>query len=421
MRYRAVTIAAAAATTALTLLAAGCGGSSASSGGTTTGSTANAGSAPKTVTVGVLTDVTGIASSANKTFVDGVKAGTYLASRDGYKIKYVVGDTATNPTTALAAAQKLVTQDHALVVLADSSLLFAAAGYLTAHNVPVIGISADGPEWISAKNMFSVAGPLQQTKVSTTLGKIFTQLGVTNLASVGYSVSPVSAEAASSTALSAQLAGIRIGYLNAKLPFGTTDVGPTVLAMKSAGINGLYSPVAPDTSFALISGLRDQGVTLTGAVLPAGYGGDMLQAGAGAIAKAQGAYFTVAVEPVEMGTAATKQLQADFTSAGMSTEPTYGSYVGYMSIGLLVRALRDVAGNATQASLITALSNIHDWDAMGLFGGHKLDINDRENIVNGVDNCLWVTKLEGDKFVLVPGADPVCGALVPGKTVSPAS
>jgi ABC-type branched-subunit amino acid transport system substrate-binding protein len=137
-------------TAAVTLLAVGCG-SSGSGGGTN----AVGGSSSQTVTVGVLTDVTGPASSGNKTFVDGVKAGTFYASRNGYTIKYVVADTATNPTTALAAAQKLVTQDHVLAVLGESSILFTATNYLTAHNVPVIGVSQDGPFTASS----AVGGP----------------------------------------------------------------------------------------------------------------------------------------------------------------------------------------------------------------------------------------------------------------------
>jgi ABC-type branched-subunit amino acid transport system substrate-binding protein len=414
IRKRRTVIGTAAA--AAVLLAAGCG-SSASGGGT--GGAGN--SSSQTVTIGVLTDVTGAAASGNKTFVDGVKAGVYYAFRNGYKIKYVVGDTATNPTAALAAAQKLVTQDHVLAVLAESALLFTTSNYLTAHGVPVIGVSEDGPEWTTAKNMFSVAGPLQQTKVSTTVGKILKLLGVTNVATVGYGVSPISSEAASSGALSAQVEGIKVGHLNSKFPFGSTDVGPEVLAMKNAGIDGFYASVDPDTGFALISGLRNQGVGLKAALLPTGYGGDLLQAGQGALSDAQGVYFTLGFEPVEMHTAATKQLQADFVSAGISTAPTYASYTGYVSTGLLVRALKSAGVGVTQTSLIKALSDIHDWDAMGLFGGHTVDINDRVNIVNGADNCWWVTKLEGDKFVLVPGGDPVCGTLVPGKTVAPAS
>jgi branched-chain amino acid transport system substrate-binding protein len=36
-------------------------------------------------------------------------------------------------------------------------------------------------------------------------------------------------------------------------------------------------------------------------------------------------------------------------------------------------------------------------------------------------NCQWMTKLSGSTFQLVPGADPICGRLIPGLTVSPAS
>ncbi|WP_045880272.1 ABC transporter substrate-binding protein [Pseudofrankia sp. DC12] len=404
------------ATASAMLLAAGCG-SSKSDGGSATAS----GKANKTITVGVLTDVTGPASSGNKTFVDGVEAGVVYAARNGYTIKTVVADTATNPTTALTAAQKLVTQDHVSVVFGQSAIFFTASNYLTAHNVPVIGMSEDGPEWITAKNMFSVAGPLQQTKVAETTGKLFKLLGVTNVAALGYGISPVSAESAASGAASAEVAGLKVSYLNAKFPFGSTDVGPEVLAMKAAGIDGLYPTVDPNTAFALVTGLRNQGVDLKAALLPTGYGGDLLQAGQGALNQAQGVYFTLGYEPIEMQTAATKQLQADFKSAGITEAPTYAAYNGYVSTGLLVRALKANGGNTAAASIIGSLSNIHDWDAMGLFGSHKADINDRVNIVGGADNCIWVTKLEGNEFTLVKGATPICGALVPGKTVAAAS
>jgi ABC-type branched-subunit amino acid transport system substrate-binding protein len=408
------TILGAIGTAAALLLAAGCGSSAS---GTTSVSAAGS---RQTITVGILTDVTGVAASGNKTFVDGVKAGTFYASRNGYTIKYVVGDSETNPNAALTAAQKLVTQDHVSVVLAESALLLLTTNYLTAHNVPVIGVASDGPEWTTSKNMFAVTGALQQTKVATTLGKMLKLLAVDNFATVGYGISPVSSESASSNALSAQISGVKVGYLNAKFPFGSTDVGPEVLAMKSAGVNGLYTAVDPNTSFAIVAGLRDQGVKVK-ALLPTGYGGDLLQAGQGALNDAQGVYFMMPYEPVEMETAATKALQADFASAKIAEAPTFASYNGYVAVGLLVRALKAAGANPTSASIIGALSAIHNWDAMGLFGGRTVDINDRTNIVAGADNCSWLTVLQGSTFKTVPGADPVCGTLVPGKTVSPAT
>jgi ABC-type branched-subunit amino acid transport system substrate-binding protein len=400
------------------LLAAGCGSSG-------SGSSAAATTAPvkqkATITIGVLTDVTGVLAASDKTTVDGVKAGTYYAARDGYTIKYVVADTATNPTTTLAAAQKLVTQDNVTAVVAVSALTFLAAPYLTAHHIPVVGICEDGPEWTTSNNMFSVSGELQTTKVSTTYGKFFKLMGVTNLASIGYNASPVSSEAAESTAASAQAAGIKVGYLNARFPYGQADVGPEVLAMKAAGVDGLNPTTTSDTAFALLKGLKEQGVTINAAMLATGYGAELLNAGPGAIQNAQGVYFMIGFEPVEMQTPATKQFQTDLQAAGISGEPTYAEYNGYTSIGMLVQALDSISGTPTRASVLTALQGIHKFTAMGLYGTHSVDPNDRVNVITGADNCSWMTKFEGTTFKLVPGADPICGTPLAGVTVAPAS
>lgn len=415
MRRRSGRVLVATAAAVTLAAAAGCGSSS---GGTTD---SDKPSASKSITIGLLTDQTGAAASAARTSVDGLKAGVQYAARNGYTIKYVVGDTATNPTTALAAAQKMVTQDHVAAVIALSALTFTASNYLTAHKVPVLGNGQDGPEWITATNMFSVVGALNATKVSTTSGTFFKSQGVTNLAAVGYAISPTSAETAKASAESAKRAGLKVGYLNAALPFGTTDVGPVVLAMKNAGIDGLILQIEPNTSFAIIKGLRDQGVNIKAALLPTGYGGDLTEAGPGALDAAQNVFFGLQFEPVEMQTAATRQFAADLKAAGVTGAPTYAMYSSYVSTGLLVDALKANGGDTSSAGLIKALSGIHDFDALGLTGDHKLDINDRANSVGSVDSCLWVTKLEGKAFTPVKNSTPVCGSLIPGLTVSASS
>src|SRR3954454_8980002 len=189
-------------TVAALVVAAGCsssgggGGNNASSTPAGGGSSTAAAGPLKTVTIGVLQDGTGPAASGNKTAIDGVKAGVVYAQRNGYKIKYVVGDTATNPSTALAAAQKFITRDHVDAVIAHSAITFAAAPYLTQHKVPVIGAAEDGPEWITAMNMFGVFGALHTTKVADTTGKLFKLLDVSTVGAIGYSISPSSSEAA---------------------------------------------------------------------------------------------------------------------------------------------------------------------------------------------------------------------------------
>jgi ABC-type branched-subunit amino acid transport system substrate-binding protein len=400
------------------LLAGACSSSKPSSSGSTapSGNAAGNSGGGKTLTVGILGDFSGAAASGNKTYLNGIKAGIVLAKRDGYTINYVVADTQTSPTAAQAAAQKLVTQDHVPVVLAQSAITFGAAPYLNAQHVPVIGVAEDAGEWGTDKNMFPIGGALHITAVGTGLGQIFKMLGATTVGTLGYGISPSSADSAEGGMKSAQAAGLKDGYLNANFPFGSTNVQPVAIAMKGAGVDAFYASVDPNTGFSLITALRQEGVNLKAAVLPDGYGADTLQAGPGALQAAQNVYFTLGYEPVEMNTPATKQLQADLAASGTSGIPTYSEYNGYLSVGLLLRALKAAGANPTSASLTTALSNIHDWDALGLWGGRTEDINDRTDVL-ATTQCGWVTRLVGSNFQLVPGLDPLCGHIIPGDTV----
>jgi branched-chain amino acid transport system substrate-binding protein len=245
-------------------------------------------------------------------------------------------------------AQKLVDQDHVSAVFMASPVGFAAAPYLASHNVPVFGAPIDGPEWISDKNMFSVIGYPDYTKPETTFADFFKREGVTNLASVGYGIEPSSAEVAKGTAIAAQDAGIKVGYLNTNFPLWSTNVGPLVLAMKQAGVNGLTNGILTSSTFAIVDGLKQQGVSLRAAVPPTGYGGDLVQGGPGAQSEAQGLFFSLAWEPVEMHTTATEKFQTALaTYAGVRGDPTFAEYLGYLTVAAFESALKAAGSNPT--------------------------------------------------------------------------
>jgi ABC-type branched-subunit amino acid transport system substrate-binding protein len=229
---------------ALVLAAVGCSssshGSSSSLGGSATGSVSG-----RTYKVGVLTDLTGPAAGVEVSVVSGIEAGVGRAAQEGYNIKFVVGDAQTSPAGALTAAKKLVEQDHVFAVLASSALTFAASSYLTSKGIPVIGSATDGTEWTTASNMFPVEGALDYHKVPDTIGRFLKLEGVTNMASLGYGITPSSSLSTKATAAAAQLQGIQVGYLNANFPFGSTNVGPAAIAIKNAGANGLYAGSRP--------------------------------------------------------------------------------------------------------------------------------------------------------------------------------
>jgi branched-chain amino acid transport system substrate-binding protein len=391
--------------------------SSATASASSASTTAAAASAP-TITIGVLTDLTGLAASTEASVPLGIKAGVGEAAEEGYHIKYVVADAATSPTGALTAAQKLVDEDHVFGVIALSALTFSAANFLTAQGVPVVGASIDGPEWVTAKNMFSIDGTEDYSKAYDVWGNFFKMEGVTNLAALGYGITPSSALSTKGTAISAQTAGIKVGYLNANFPFGSTNVGPEAIAIKDAGSDGLYSGVETNTGFALITALHQEGAHLKAALLPIGYGGDLLQAGPAAQQAAQGVYFELGYEPVEMHTAATQRFQAALQKyAGVTTDPTFNEYLAYLSVDGVVTGLKAAGPDPTPASFISAMQGITHYDAAGLYGSYSIGFSmGQRGAVS--DLCTWMTRFSGSSFDLVPGADPICGAVIPGKVVS---
>src|SRR5258708_21990297 len=112
---------------ACTALAA-CGSSGSSSAPSPGASQSTGGS--KTITIGFVTDLTGVASSGFLTSKLGIDA--YLnhlnatGGVDGYKIKYILADTNSTPTGALTAVQKLVQQNNVFAIVENSSDFFAA-------------------------------------------------------------------------------------------------------------------------------------------------------------------------------------------------------------------------------------------------------------------------------------------------------
>jgi branched-chain amino acid transport system substrate-binding protein len=401
---------------AATAFVAACG-SSGSAGGGSAPASASAGSGT-TYKIGVITDLTGALASVNKNVPQAIKAGTLTAADEGYTIKYVVVDGQSTPAGELSAAQRLVTQEHVLAVIPISDLAFAAAPYLTAHNIPVLGGAVDGPEWNTSKNMFSTFGFPDYAKVETTQGQFYKKVGATNVGAIGYGNVPSSAEAAKAASVSAQTAGLKTGYLNAQFPIGSTDVGPAVLQMKNAGIDGIEVALQRNTGFAIIKALRQQGVALKAPVLADGYGQDLLSAGPADIQNAQDVYFTVGWEPVEMHTPATEKFEAALKKAGYDGEPGLGEYLAYTAVDAFVAGLKAAGANVTQASLISALLTLRSYNPAGLYGDHTIGFAmDQRGLGGAGNNCLYYTQFKGKTFSLVPGADPVCGTVIPGKKV----
>ncbi len=377
--------------------------------GSTSHSSSTALSKDSTVKVGVLTDLTGPASVTGGTTLNGVKAGIHLAGQEGYKVKYVVADTGSTPAGALTAAHHLVQQNHVFAVLMISQLGFGAAPYLTSEGIPVIGGNVDGPEWLTSKNMFSVYGYGNYANVNPAYGQIFKKIGGTVFGGVAYAKVPASDAIIKGTSAAVKQAGLKIGFLDTNLPFGTTDVGPTAIHLKQAGVNALYPGVTQETSLALVKALRNEGLNVK-ALLPTGYGGDLTSGGRGASQDAQGVYFANVYEPVELHTAATERFVSALRTAAGTAVPTLSEYLGYLSVDALVTGLKATGPNPAASRFIDSMLKVTNYGAQGLVGDHTISfaMADRAKTA-GADNCLWITRYSGTTFSPVDGLGPACG------------
>ena len=378
-----------------------------SSGGSGTGSTGGA-AGSKTITIGVVSDLTGVASSGFITDVKGIQA---YANRinaaggvNGYKIKYVVGDTTSTPTGALTAVQALVQHDNVFAIVENSSVFYGAEAYALRAGIPVVGDAIDGPIWTDPKNtnLFAAAGVLNQSYTILALGQFMKSQGATKCASIGYSSSVSSQQSASGFIKSCETAGLKSGYLNNQVPFGSTDVGPIALAMKAAGVDGVYLPIDPSTAFALVAALHQLGVKLKSVLLATGYGGDLLASKA-AVQAAQGDDFATTGVPAEANTPATRQRAADLAKVGVTGPPTFAEQEAYLSMSAFVAGLGAAGPNPTRASFMKAMSMITNFDANGLLAPEKVNFRDYAP----ARVCMWAARLEGESFSVVPGT-PIC-------------
>jgi branched-chain amino acid transport system substrate-binding protein len=120
-----------------------------------------------------------------------------------------------------------------------------------------------------------------------------------------------------------------------------------------------------------------------------------------------------------MNTPATPKVASDFkTYAGISGDPTFAEYGGYLAIAALVLGLQAAGSHPTQASFINAKLGINNFDAEGLYGSHPLSFGMAgRGQASGVNNCDYVTPYSGSTFHLVPGIEPICGNTVAGHKV----
>ena len=391
------------------------GGSSSTVGGLTASAP---GISTTTIKIGLITSLTGAASSEYLDLPKAAQARADAANANGgvggRKLQLVTCDDTSAPTGNAECAQKLVAEG-VFGIIAESPFVFGGYKYMQQQGIPVTGGAYDGPEWGTQPNtnMFSTTGPSdphqpQYTQPAT----LMKQTGVTTVAAFGYGESPSSSAAAKGFAFSAKYVGLTVGYLNSSLPFGTVDTAPLALTMKQNGINGVSMEMDENTNFAILTAAKQAGVDMKVAISATGYGQSLLN-DPSAVRDGQGTYFPPVAAPVELKSQATQTMQAAFAKyAGFTGVPDFDWYEGWLGTDLMIEGLQVAGTNPTRSAFITNLRQVTNYTGGGLLPAPvSYSLSSFGQAPQTL--CGWYTILQASQFMVINGGKPVCGTLIP--------
>ena len=399
----------------------GASSGSASTGSATTGSgagnTASApGITPTTIKIGFITSFTGAASSTFATASTGAKAYFNAVNKaggvDGRQIQLVTADDTSSASGALAATQLLLSQGVYGIVV-DSSYYIGSYKVTTQAGVPITGSGFDGPEWGEQPNtnMFSTTGgvdPLHD-ELQAALGSVALtkSIGATNVGGLAYGISPSSTSSIKDMRTALQDNGLKMGYENLSVPFGTTDVSADVLAMKNAGIDMAMCSCVQSTVLAMVTGLGQSGSKANS--LSFASADSSLFADASAAAAAQKVYYSSTIPPVDTNNAASNTFEANIKAVDPSyvvgTYPSFGTTDAYLGAVLMVEGLQVAGHNPTRQSFITNLTKVTNWNALGLL---PIGVSFNHFGTSEPSYCEYYVHVQGKTFVAVNGGKPFC-------------
>jgi len=397
--------------------------SSSSTTGATGSSTSNAGAAAsKTITLGILTPLTGpVASSFGQATIQGAQARIDLANADhelpgGETVKLVSVDEGSSPQTSLAGTQQLVQHDHVFAVLASGAFFYGAYRWAAQQNVPVVGDGIDGPEWNSSQypNMFAAFGSTDDSYPSYTgMPAFFKSQGGSSYCGVGYNA-PSTVGNGEAMVGSMKAAQIPVPYTNFGIAPGNANFTSIALSIKQSGCNILGSQMTLGDTLTLITALKNANVPLKATFIQGGYGQDLLDQPS-SLSSAQGVDMAAGYQPSSLNTSATHSLMAALkTYAGWTKPyPAAGMEWGWFTADTAIEGLKVAGANPTQQSFISNLRKVTSFDHGGLTCPVNYAVFGNTN-QQFPGNCTWMVKVEGSQFVSLTGPSPIKIVTIPG-------
>jgi branched-chain amino acid transport system substrate-binding protein len=332
---------------------------------------------------------------------------------NGHKINGVVVNDAGNYTEETSIVQGAVQTKGAVGIVSVTPFMFEAYRWLQQNHIPVTGASSDGPEWGQPQNtnMFpSDTAYVQPNNPATSaLSKTMKLIKAKNVSSLGYSISPLSSQAAKNYAAAAEYVHIKAPYVNTSVTFGATDFTSEALAIKNAG-SDLVTPSMDDNSnFALLQDVRNTGSKAKGLLAT---GLEPTAIGSSAWPALQGSYFFQVWVPAQLKTKGTTAFQAalqKYQHVSTKTFPDWATYEGWLGATLMIKGLKLDGPKPTSSGIISKLRKVTNFNGNTLLSA---PINYATIMKTYGPTCIYVLKAIQSGFSPL-NTKPICGGAIP--------
>jgi branched-chain amino acid transport system substrate-binding protein len=377
---------------------------------------------PTSIKIGILSDLTGAASSSFSDSPGAMEARFEAINAaggiNGRKITWVVDDTTSTPTGAETAAKDLVQNKGVFAIAEMSSSFYGAAPYTQQSGIPVTGVGLDGPEWCEQPNtnLFSTTGDCAPNGPAYGDGGFWKAIGASKITYVESNVS------AAITMGDSVYQSIKRDGLKACdktiVPLGSVNFTAFALSFKADGCNAAECACVLSSSLAMATALHQAGLNNVKIVFAAGPTSQIYQ-NAQDEAAAANAYFPGIVSSPTYTNAASKAYLAQLKKYDHSYTggiPDLGSADGWAAANLMVEGLQQAGKNPTRASYIANLRKVTDWTNSGLATG---PVSFAHFGSNPPTQCFSYVQFVKKKYVPFPtSGKSFCGAALPGTSTS---
>jgi branched-chain amino acid transport system substrate-binding protein len=373
---------------------------------------------PTTIKIGILTDLTGVASSSFADTPGAVearfKAINAAGGIDGRKISWVVDDTTSTPAGAETAAKDLVQNKGVFAITELSSAFYGAAPYLASAHVPVTGVGLDGPEWCQQPNtnLFSTTGDCSPNSVAYGDGGFYKAIGASKISYVESNVS-AAIQQGNSVYESIKRDGLQ-ACDKTIVPIGSVNFTAFALSFKADGCNAAECACVLSSSLAMATALHQAGLNKVKIIFAAGPTQDIYQ-NAQDEAAAANAYFPGIVSSPTYSNAASKAFLAELKKYDPGYKgglPDLGAADGWPAANLMVEGLQQAGKNPTDESFVTNLRKVGNWTDSGLATG---PISFAHFGQNPPTQCFSYVQFVNQKYVAFPKSGKAfCGTVLPG-------